>query len=72
MQPSPSKPTHPQLDPETFGAHDGHVVYAMPAFLRLRASDPVATVRFFTDALDFDVLDVLDVLDAVTCAASRS
>jgi catechol 2,3-dioxygenase-like lactoylglutathione lyase family enzyme len=49
-------PTHPQRDPPVLGEHGGHVVYAMPAFLRLSASDPVRTVDFFTRVLDFDVM----------------
>ncbi len=54
MKPGP--PTHPQLDPETLGEYGGHVVYAMPAFLRIRAADPSRTIDFFTRVLDFDVM----------------
>ena len=49
-------PTHPQVDPPTLGVHEGHVIYAMPAFLRICATDPAATVAFFTQVLDFDVM----------------
>jgi catechol 2,3-dioxygenase-like lactoylglutathione lyase family enzyme len=49
-------PTHLQFDPPTLGEHAGHVVYAMPAFLRLSASAPLRTIDFFTRALDFDVM----------------
>jgi catechol 2,3-dioxygenase-like lactoylglutathione lyase family enzyme len=52
----PSTPSHPQLDPQTLGDHDGHVVYAMPMFLRLAARDPLRTIDFFTRVLDFDVM----------------
>jgi catechol 2,3-dioxygenase-like lactoylglutathione lyase family enzyme len=49
-------PTHAQVDPPTLGEHGGHLVYAMPAFLRISAADPARTVRFLTEALDFDVM----------------
>ena len=49
-------PRHPQLDPPTLGEHAGHVVYAMPMFVRLAASDPVRSVDFLTRVLDFDVM----------------
>lgn len=49
-------PSHPQIDPQTLGEHGGHVVYAMPLFLRIAAGDPLRTVDFFTRILDFDVM----------------
>lgn len=49
-------PTHPQVDPLTLGEHGGHIVYAMPMFLRVAAGDPLQTVEFFTRILDFDVM----------------
>ena len=49
-------PTHPQVDPVTLGEHGGHIVYAMPMFLRVAAGDPLQTVEFFTRILDFDVM----------------
>ena len=52
----PKMPTHPQVDPQTLGDHGGHVVYPMPMFVRLAASDPLRTVDFFTRVLDFDVM----------------
>jgi uncharacterized glyoxalase superfamily protein PhnB len=53
---NPNTPSHPQIDPQTLGEHGGHVVYAMPMFLRLAAGDPLRTLDFFTRALDFDVM----------------
>jgi predicted lactoylglutathione lyase len=50
------EPRHSQAEPPTLGEHGGFPVYAMPAFVSLAASDLPATVRFFTDALDFDVM----------------
>lgn len=49
-------PTHPQADPPVLGEHAGFPIYAMPAFLRIGASDPARTVAFLTGALDFDVM----------------
>jgi len=53
---NPNTPSHPQIDPQTLGEHGGHVVYVMPMFLRLAASDPLRTIDFFTRVLDFDVM----------------
>ena len=49
-------PQHSQDEPPTLGEHGGFPVYAMPAFVSLTARDIGATVRFFTEALDFGVM----------------
>lgn len=49
-------PIHDQTDPPLLGDHEGYPVYPMPAFATVEAADPAATVRFFTEALDFDVM----------------
>jgi predicted lactoylglutathione lyase len=49
-------PRHSQAEPPTLGEHGGFPVYAMPAFVSLAVSDLPATVRFFIEALDFDVM----------------
>jgi hypothetical protein len=53
---APTSPVHTQDEPLTFGDHGGYPIYAMPVFASLVATDLVATVRFFTDALDFGVM----------------
>jgi predicted lactoylglutathione lyase len=49
-------PTHSQAEPPTLGEYGGYPIYAMPAFVSLAAGDLPATVRFFTEALDFGVM----------------
>jgi hypothetical protein len=49
-------PTHPQVDPPTLGEYGGHVIYPMPAFLRLASPDPLRIADFFTRVLDFGVM----------------
>jgi predicted lactoylglutathione lyase len=49
-------PQHSQEEPPTLGDHGGFPIYPMPAFVSLTASDIGATVRFFTEALDFAVM----------------
>ncbi|HET9877699.1 MAG TPA: VOC family protein [Candidatus Limnocylindria bacterium] len=49
-------PAHSQDEPPTLGEHGGYPIYPMPAFVSLAARDLGATVRFFTEALDFGVM----------------
>lgn len=49
-------PVHSQAEPPTLGEHGGYPIYPMPAFVSLAATDLGATVRFFTEALDFAVM----------------
>lgn len=53
---STTLPRHSQDEPPTLGDHGGFPIYPMPAFVSLTASDLGATVRFFTEALDFGVM----------------
>lgn len=52
----PTGPLHPQEEPLHLGDHDGYPVYPMPVFARVEATDPEATLRWFTDTLDFGVV----------------
>jgi predicted enzyme related to lactoylglutathione lyase len=49
-------PVHSQAEPAQLGEHGGYPIYAMPAFVSLASTDPVAMVGFFTQALDFGVM----------------
>ena len=56
MSMHPNAPQHSQEEPPTLGEHGGFPIYPMPAFVSLTAGDIGATVRFFTEALDFAVM----------------
>lgn len=49
-------PRHPQTDPPQVGQHAGYPVYPMPMYALVEARDPRATVRWFTEVLDFGVV----------------
>ena len=56
MNNSSPRVAHSQAEPPTLGEHGGYPIYPMPAFVSLTATDLAATVRFFTEALDFSVM----------------
>lgn len=49
-------PRHPQDEPPELTEHDGYPIYPMPVFASVSASDPIETVRWFTEILDFGVV----------------
>lgn len=49
-------PRHPQDEPPELAEHDGYPIYPMPMFASVSASDPIETVRWFTEILDFGVV----------------
>jgi uncharacterized glyoxalase superfamily protein PhnB len=56
MDDSIDAPTHPQVDPPMLGEYGGHVIYPMPAFVRLASPDPLRIADFFTRVLDSGVM----------------
>lgn len=50
------RPSHSQAEPPALGEYEGFVIYPMPVFARIVATDPARTLEFFTGVLDFDVM----------------
>jgi catechol 2,3-dioxygenase-like lactoylglutathione lyase family enzyme len=51
-----ARPSHSQADPPTLGEYEGFVIYPMPVFARIAATDVARTVEFFTGVLDFEAM----------------